>query len=38
MYAPIKFKIRTLNRLAVECGGDFVDGFSYTIVLLAGLD
>ena len=38
MHVPIKVKIRTLNGLAVECGSDFINGFSYAIVLLAGLN
>lgn len=31
-------KIRTLNGLAVECGGDLVDSFGYIIVLFASLN
>ena len=38
MGVSIKVEIRTLNGLAVECGGDFVDNFSYTIVPFAGLN
>ena len=31
-------RIRTLNGLAVECGGDLVDNFGYIIVLSASLN